>query len=740
MWTSAWFLGISAIGALGCSDPDPTPAASRDPGSTDDGERAEDGTDSEPAPPPVTPPAPGDRECSVDADCQGEIGLDADADADAGGCVTAVCLPGRATCAAVAAPDGTPCDDGDGCTLGDRCVAGLCQAREALDCDDSNPCTVGDRCEGGACVIGPSECACETDADCVQHDDGDLCTGVLVCDGGQLPFRCVRDPDSVPRCPEGDACKRSWCEAGQCLTADSDCDDGDECTADSCRPVSGCVRLPVAECAQCQGLECAPCSRGVACAPEGVEGLPRIEGTCCAAGDGLVHLAQGRGSEVVDVETDGEFAYLCGGFGMTVNDVRNPARPQLVGDVEGRCQRMAMGPPHPDGGRVVYVAHHGDSWVRLPFLATWHRATDGALAPLGRMESAEILFEGMVWHRGHLYSATHGGGLRRYRTGERGLPAFVDVVGGFDNAWKIAALGDHLYVADGPGGLKVVVLPDPDAAADPVAAPAIVAAHPTRGFAKDVAVGGGRVFVAMGGAGVDVFDIVEPGRLEPAGHIESVGSAEAVSVGDSVLAVAEWRHVATYDPVSLRLVATEDVRAFPDFDEHTAVASHGDLLFVGEWEGLHVLEHLPGRIAPDIYIAEDLLEFPADRRTARALIIRNRGLLPLEIEEVSVADPEHFSVDVHQLTIEPGGADVLEVTFDPGLAEVVRLRSRLTLLTNDPDVVQDPLDLYLIAEETHRVDIGEPMPAELAFVDPTGAEDLDNLRGHVTVLAYFALF
>ncbi len=538
-----------------------------------------------------------------------------------------------------------------------------------------------------ACLPGSAACTATPVADGTPCDDGDGCT---------LGDRCV----------------------------------GGDCTLDECRAESGCVRLPAAECAECLGLECAACSRGVDCASDEAE---HLKGTCCALGDALEHLGRGQGSEVVDLETDGEFAYLCGGFGMTVNDVRNVARPQGLGSVERRCQRIGIGPAQPDGGRIIYVSHHGDTWVDLPYLATYLHAADGGMERLAKMESAEILFEGMAWHDGHLYSATHQDGVRRYRTGANGIPAFVDVIEGFDNAWKIAALGDHLYVADGLGGLKVVALAGEDGAA-------VVATHATAGYAKDVAVGGGRVYVAMGGLGVDVFDIVAPGELEPAGRIDSMGSAESVTVADSVVAVAEWRHVATYDPVTLRLIATEDVRAFPDFDEHTSVTAHGDVLFVAEWEGLHVLQHRPGLLAPDIWVEEDLLEFPADRRTARALVIRNRGLQELRVEDISVADPEHFSVDVRQLVVPPGGADVVEVTFDPGLAEAISLRSRLTLLTNDPDVVQDPLDMYLIASETNRTDIGEAVPDELSFLDPTGGGDINALRGHVTVLAYFALF
>jgi hypothetical protein len=42
-------------------------------------------------------------------------------------------------------PYGTPCDDGDVCTVGDACDGlGGCKATGRLNCDDGNPCTRDD--------------------------------------------------------------------------------------------------------------------------------------------------------------------------------------------------------------------------------------------------------------------------------------------------------------------------------------------------------------------------------------------------------------------------------------------------------------------------------------------------------------------------------------------------------------------------------------------------------------------
>ena len=48
--------------------------------------------------------------------------------------------------------------------------------------------------------------------------------------------------------------------------------------------------------------------------------------------------------------------------------------------------------------------------------------------------------------------------------------------------------------------------------------------------------------------------------------------------------------------------------------------------------------------------------------------------------------------------------------------------------------------VHLLAGDSDRLDIGDTLGDEFGFLDPTGAGQVEGLRGHVTVLAYFALF
>ena len=115
------------------------------------------------------------------------------------------------------------CDDGNSCTL-DTCKAGTgCfnQIDNTLKCDDNNPCTTEDKCDQGICTA--------KDVDC---DDKNPCT-VDVCagkSGCKNVIQSGKDCDDGQPCTIGDTCDL----AGKCGGKDKNCNDGTDCTEDSC--------------------------------------------------------------------------------------------------------------------------------------------------------------------------------------------------------------------------------------------------------------------------------------------------------------------------------------------------------------------------------------------------------------------------------------------------------------------------------------------------------------------------
>ena len=671
-------------------------------------------------------------------------------------CDSGVCLPGK----------NKACDDANVCTV-DSCAAGACvNDPTAGNCDDGNPCTKDDVCLAGTCHSGTlvicndnSPCTadlCDSDSGCITINvnapcaDGDPCflpgfcsSGVCIsgppiycdddspctadwCDGG-----CKHDAQEAS-CNDANACTQDdVCAQGQCVGTPIGCADDDECTNDLCTPELGCVNQPNGQCGTCAGLECLACSNGTGCASSG----ELIDGTCCAQGDSLVYLAQSSGYELVDVETDGTHTFSCGGFGMHISRVANPADPVWLGTWLQRCQRIGVGPKNEDGHRVVFFAHHGDSWVSTPTLSTFAVTPDDGVFQLNEIQDQSTLFEGLVYYKSRLWVAAHGGGLRRYELDPKGVPQYLGNTSGFANAWKIAAQGHTLYVADGEGGLKVVDISNVDV-------PEIIQSVQTTALARDVTANAQRVFVGMGGGGVDVFDI-QGQELAFVTNIDAAGSVQGVSVGSGRLAVAAWSHLAVYDATNLQLLGTELIKLFPEFNQVFGVAVHGNVMHVAEWEGLHLIQHVPGQVGPDLHIDTELINFGIGKTPAKGVLVRNRGLLPLDIYNISATPSSQFDATPKSLSVVPGGVEFFEVHFDAsGLGPDFNLNGTLTLDTNDPDSGQSPFKMHITAStgQFGGLTVGDALNSKFSFLDPTGGNQLANLKGKVVILAYFALF
>jgi hypothetical protein len=148
------------------------------------------------------------------------------------------------------------CDDGNPCTTQDFCLNGACAGGPAVECDDGNICT-DDSCNPVVgCVYAPNYGSC---------DDGNACTALDTCLGtdckGSQPVQCHDqnpctddscDPElgcvftaNVAPCDDSDLCTLvDFCQDGQCVGEEEmPCDDGNECTDDSCKSPLGCEHL-----------------------------------------------------------------------------------------------------------------------------------------------------------------------------------------------------------------------------------------------------------------------------------------------------------------------------------------------------------------------------------------------------------------------------------------------------------------------------------------------------------------
>ncbi len=140
---------------------------------------------------------------------------------------------------------GTPCDDGDACTSGDVCGEDGACAGTAFSCDDGIDCTI-DACDGiGGCGYTVAAGWCLINAVCIEAGalrPGKPCQECL-------PSISLSEysADDTNACEDGDQCVGAGtCQDGECTAGvPAECDDGIECTADTCTPEEGCTSEPV---------------------------------------------------------------------------------------------------------------------------------------------------------------------------------------------------------------------------------------------------------------------------------------------------------------------------------------------------------------------------------------------------------------------------------------------------------------------------------------------------------------
>jgi len=129
---------------------------------------------------------------------------------------------------------GNACDDGNPCTVGEVCKAGLCTPADAGACDDGNPCTI-DACAPtkGCSHVAQSGLACSDGSPCTT---GDVCTAGTC---GGKPISCTTTAE----------------DAAACMVAVCDATAG-------CKPVSTCPALHA-----CLGGKCLSSPTGLAPGP-----------------------------------------------------------------------------------------------------------------------------------------------------------------------------------------------------------------------------------------------------------------------------------------------------------------------------------------------------------------------------------------------------------------------------------------------------------------------------------------
>jgi hypothetical protein len=225
-------------------------------------------------------------------------------------CKEARCDETRAACVTDPLPNGTPCGAADTCTAAPTCQYGSCVRGLGEDCDDGNPCTA-DACDpAGGCTHTPV-------ADGTSCADRDFCDGAETCQAGA----CV--DAAAPECDDGNPCTTDTCDARRrrcrhgatdaCCASDADCADDDLCTTNERCERGRCASDPVA-CARGGRCDLAACDPALGCQ---LTALP--DGTACEDGDPCTTGEACRGGQCVVPTAPALAAATAGGSTLVVD-------------------------------------------------------------------------------------------------------------------------------------------------------------------------------------------------------------------------------------------------------------------------------------------------------------------------------------------------------------------------------------------------------------------------------------
>jgi len=146
--------------------------------------------------------------------------------------VAGICNPATGQCSSLNAANGIPCSDQNGCTQLDTCQAGVCVGANPVACSAQDSCHVA-----GVCNPATGQCSNPGATDGTPCDDGDACTKTDACQSaacvGVNPVICTAQ-DS---CHLAGVCNPA---TGQCSSPiagnGTGCDDGNACTkTDTCQ-------------------------------------------------------------------------------------------------------------------------------------------------------------------------------------------------------------------------------------------------------------------------------------------------------------------------------------------------------------------------------------------------------------------------------------------------------------------------------------------------------------------------
>lgn len=430
---------------------------------------------------------------------------------------------------------------------------------------------------------------------------------------------------------------------------------------------------------------------------------------------------------VIDAKDATDMEGLAVGLEHTIpGDTRTPGCKHLAWDAD-----------------LVFTTHLGN--IRNPaFLGGWDISDPEAPVQLPVLQEPGVSYEGVDVANHNIFVGLHDNGLGVYNYDSVTGFTRVGSLGGFTNAWGVAARDNHVFVGDGVDGLVTVDATDPTT-------PVELGRVATGGQAKGVVVNGDHAYVAAGSAGVAVVDISDLANPIVVGRAEMPGTALRVAYSEGHIFVAAWNDVRVYDvsvPETPTFVAAvriprhfdyEDVNREPPTMRIFGVAARDKDVFIGTWENPYSFRLDPDRAAPNIRLHEsaartDFGPVPVGTKKTLPVEVTNQGTAPLTLVDNWVSGAA-FTVEPRQARIEPGATVALQVTYLATSEE--QEVGYLHIVSDDPAA---PLRKVYLVGNPPGVSVGAPLPETTGtMLDGTTWKSEDS-AGSVLVLTFFATY
>lgn len=259
--------------------------------------------------------------------------------------------------------------------------------------------------------------------------------------------------------------------------------------------------------------------------------------------------------------------------GVTVFDVSDPSAPRAIGrypDLRGARGKIVV------EGDIGFVPYSNEGVQVLDFSRIAPAQIVGWLDIDGHPN--RVAFDGSQGWAGE------GDDLLSMDLSVPASPRLTGAFEGFEYVASMGVRGNHIFMADGEGGFRVVDISDP-------AAPQTVAVLPMPGWANGLRLDGDHAFVTVSVAGVAVVDISDPTAPSLVGQVDTGGEAYNLALASGNLAlVADMGGglvvIDVSDPTSPQLVGSCSVGGGA-----RDVAVSGTCAFVAcEYEGLRVVD------------------------------------------------------------------------------------------------------------------------------------------------------